>query len=107
MSHLALGDTTISPQYEDIDGYVPPDFRAIDFGSKWQRQWRACSFFFREGAVLSFSQTLALLRVEIDNYIAQRQRAEERLAANVSFKHRSFLFLFFDKDTNSFKKTPK
>ena len=37
-------------------------------------------------AILSFSQTLASLRIEIDNYIVQRQRAEERFAANVSFK---------------------
>jgi hypothetical protein len=52
-------------------------------------------------------QTLASLRIEIDNYIIQRQRAEERLTANVSFKHQSLLFLFVDKVTNSFKKTPK
>lgn len=36
---------------------------------------------------LSFLQTLASLKIEIDNYIIQRQRAEERFAANVSFKH--------------------
>lgn len=57
--------------------------------------------------ILSLLQTLALLRIEIDNYIIQQQRAEERLAANVSFKHQSFLFLFVDNSTNSFKKIPK
>ena len=31
---LRLGDTTISPQYEDFRGYVPPNFGAVDFGSK-------------------------------------------------------------------------
>ena len=40
---LRLGDSTINPQYEDFDGYVPPNFRAVDFGCKWQRQWRAFS----------------------------------------------------------------
>ena len=41
--------------------------------------------------ILLFFQTLASLRIEIGNYIIQRQRTEERLAANVSFKHQSFL----------------
>lgn len=102
------GDTTISSQYEGFHGYVPPNFRAVDFGSKWQCQWRGfvLGMFFL-WVILSFSQTLASLRIEIDNYIVQRQRAEERFAANVSFKHQSFLFLFTDNATNSFKKAPK
>jgi hypothetical protein len=40
---LRLGDTTISPRYEGFHGYVPPNFRTVDLGSKWQRQWRPCS----------------------------------------------------------------
>lgn len=35
--------------------------------------------------MLLFLQTLATLRVEIDNYIVQRQRAEEQSVAKVSF----------------------
>ena len=64
----------------------------------------ACVFFgiFFLLTVLSVLQTLASLRIEIDNYIVQRQSAEERLAANVSFKHESFLFLFVDNAMNSF-----
>jgi hypothetical protein len=35
--------------------------------------------------ILLFLQTLATLRVEIDNYIVQRQHAEEQSVAKVSF----------------------
>lgn len=106
---LGLGDTTIGPQYEDFHGHVWPNFRAIDFGSKWKCQRRACSLkiLFLDYPIVFFSQTLALLRTEIDNYIVQRQRAEEGLAANVSFKHHLLPFLSVDNATNSFKKTPK
>lgn len=105
---LYVGDTTISSQYEDFHGYVPPNFRAVDFGSEWQCQWRACVIGMSLlWVILSFWQTLASLRIEIDNYVAQRQRAEERFAASVSFKHQSFLFLFTDNAMNSFKKAPK
>lgn len=48
------------------------------------------SFF---GLSYHFSQTLSALRIEIENYIIQRQLAEERLAANVSFKHFCFYLL--------------
>ena len=56
---------------------------------------------------LFFSQTLASLRLEFDNYIAQRQSAEERFTANVSFKRSGLPFLFVDNATDSFKKVPK
>ena len=58
-------------------------------------------------AILSFSQTLASLKFEIDHYVVQRQRAEERFAANVSLKYQLFLFLLVNNSTNSFKKAPK
>lgn len=43
------------------------------------------SFFLWDIDILLFLQTLASLRIEIDNYIIQRQRAEEQSVANVSF----------------------
>ena len=57
------------------------------------------------GLSYCFSQTISALRIEIDNYIIQRQRTEEQLAANVSFKHESFLYLFVDNIMISFTKT--
>lgn len=48
---------------------------------------------FGSGLSYHFSQTLSALRIEIENYIIQRQLADERLAANVSFKHFCFYLL--------------
>lgn len=55
--------------------------------------------------ILSFLQTLASLRIEVDNYIVQRQRAEEQSVVNVSFKYQSFLL--DTNATNSFKRALK
>lgn len=61
------------------------------------------TFFF--WVILSFLQTLASLRIEIDNYINQRQNVEEQSVANVSFKV-NYLLLNTNA-TNSFKRVPK
>lgn len=55
--------------------------------------------------ILLFLQTLASLRIEIDNYIIQRQRAEEQSVANVSFK--CLPFLDDANAMNSFERAPK
>jgi len=92
---LRLGDKTIGPWYENFHGYVPLNFRTVDFRSEWQCQRRTCSWTFSLWVILLFSQTLSSLRIEIDNYIVQRQRAEENSVANVSFECRSIIFFIW------------